>query len=168
MEIFLANRQRLDDEGYNVRNIVSVIADPALNFDCGLDPRVVGLLAGVRDVYKPEDSDEELSKIPGYFESRGKMMPTLSELAAAYRYDFPEDSVAAQMVYWTALYANVESACARQRRRAARLPLLLCRHRYYAIAEEGAGEARGVPADVVVALARPGLEGAFRHMAKFL
>ena len=96
------------------------------------------------------------------------MMPTLSELAAAYRYDFPEAWVAAQMVYWTALYANVESACARQRRRAARLPLLLCRHRYYAIAEEGAGEARGVPADVVVALARPGLEGAFRHMAKFL
>ena len=100
-------------------------------------------------------------------------MPTLSELAAAYRYDFPEAWVAAQMVYWTALYANVESACARQRRRAARLPLLLCRHRYYAVAEaetddEGAGEARGVRADVVVALARPGLEGAFRHMVTFL
>ena len=94
-------------------------------------------------------------------------MPTLSELAAAYRYDFPEDFVAAQMVYWTALYANVESACARQRRRKARLPLLLCRHRYYAVAEEGAGEARA-PADVVVALARPGLEGAFRHMVTFL
>ena len=166
MEIFLANRQRLDDEGYNVRNIVSVIADPALNPDCGLDPSVVGILAGVRDVYKPEDSDEELSKIPGYFESRGKMMPTLSELAAAYRYDFPEDVAAAHMVYWTALYANVESACARQRRRKARLPLLLCRHRYYAVAEEGAGER--APADVVVALARPGLEGAFRHMVTFL
>ena len=94
------------------------------------------------------------------------MMPTLSEIAAAYRYDFPEDSVAAQMVYWTALYANVERACARQRRRKARLPLLLCRHRYYAVAEEGAGER--APADVVVALARPGLEGAFRHMVTFL
>lgn len=100
------------------------------------------------------------------------MMPTLSELAAAYRYDFPEAWVAAQMVYWTALYANVESACARQRRRAARLPLLLCRHRYYAVAEAetddegGAGER--APADVVVALARPGLEGAFRHMVTFL
>ena len=96
------------------------------------------------------------------------MMPTLSEIAAAYRYDFPEDSVAAQMVYWTALYANVKRACARQRRRKARLPLLLCRHRYYAVAEEGAGEGRGVRADVVVALARPGLEGAFRHMVTFL
>ena len=152
------------------------------------------------------------------------MMPTLSELAAAYRYDFPEDSVAAQMVYWTALYKNVERACARQRRRAARLPLLLCRQRYYAEAEtddEGAGAVTGsgygapygsgpgsgagaatsygpgaatgygpgsgsgpgpgaatgygsgadearAPTDVVVALARPGLDGAFRHMVTFL
>ena len=81
-----------------------------------------------------------------------------------------EDVAAAHMVYWTALYANVERACARQRRRAARLPLLLCRQRYYAEAETddegGAGER--APADVVVALARPGLEGAFRHMVTFL
>jgi len=95
---------------------------PALNTDCGLGGSVVGLLAGVQDLHTPQDSDEELSKIPGYFESRGKMMPTLSDLAAAYRYDFSEDFVATQMAYWTALYANIESACARQRRRAARLP----------------------------------------------
>ena len=141
----------------------------ALRFDCGLEERV-GILAAIRDLYKPEDSDEELLKIPGHFETYDEMMPTLSELAAAYRYDFPEDVAAAHMVYWTALYANVESACARQRRRAARLPLLLCRHRYYAEAETddegGAGER--APADVVVALARPGLEGAFRHMVTFL
>ena len=96
-------------------------------------------------------------------------MPTLSELTAAYRYDFSEVFVTGQMVWWKPLYKLIERACARQRRKA-RLLLLLCRHRYYAEAETddegGAGER--APADVIVALARPGLEGAFRHMVMFL
>ena len=89
--------------------------------------------------------------------------PAYLELAAAYRYDFPEDVAAAHMVYWTALYANVERACARQRRRKARLPLLLCRRKYY---EAHAGDVDG--ADVVVKLARPGIDGVFFHMASYL
>ena len=43
------------------------------------------------------------------------------------------------------------------------LPLLLCRRKYY---ETHAGDVDG--ADVVVKLARPGIDGVFFHMASYL
>ena len=57
--------------------------------------------------------------------------PTLDELKRAYLYDCPEEMVEEQMEFWRKIWTRVARALARRRRRDARLPLLLCRRRYY-------------------------------------
>ena len=57
--------------------------------------------------------------------------PTLGEVKRAYLYDFPENMAEEEMKYWQKIWARVARALARRRRRDARLPLLLCRRRYY-------------------------------------
>ena len=57
--------------------------------------------------------------------------PTLEEVKRAYLYDFPENMAEEEMKYWQKIWARVARALARRRRRDARLPLLLCRRRYY-------------------------------------
>ena len=139
---------------------------PILSLDTLL---VLSTLVDVDDDEPERWSDDMLVAVPAMFANCS--MPTLKQITDAYAWNGANPNYyEAAIAHWTALFANVESACARQRRRNRRLPLLLCRQRYYAEAEtddEGAGEARA-PADVVVALARPGLEGAFRHMVTFL
>jgi hypothetical protein len=111
--------------------------------------------------YGPEDSDQRLLTVPKHF---GGELPTLEAIEAAYRYDLPEDRVAELVARWKALLEAIEGARARQRRVAARVPLLLCRQRYYDQLEEG--EVPG--GDVVVKVAQPGIDGVFKHVAKFL
>jgi len=89
-------------------------------------------------------------------------VPTLDEIRAAYG-DFPEDQVEENMAYWTTMWETVSRQKERVRRVRARLPLLLCRNRYYSEKRDATSP------DVVVELARPeAAEGVFRHMCKYL
>ena len=109
----------------------------------------------------PETSDEHLLKVPELF--RGEL-PTLDMIESAYRYDYDEHLVRKFTAHWKALFESVERALARKRRVAARVPLLLCRQRYYDQREDDE-----VPdKDVIVQIAQPGIEGVFRKVAKFL
>ena len=130
--------------------------------DSGLPVNALaGMIGCVMGGLGPEDPDERLLEVPKLFEGE---LPTLEAIEAAYRYDLPEDRVAELVAHWKALFEAIERARARQRRVAARVPLILCRQRYYDQLEEG--EVPG--GDVVVKVAQPGIDGVFKHVAKFL
>lgn len=122
---------------------------------------LAGMIGCVVAGLEPQDSDQRLLTVPKIF---GGDLPTLEAIEAAYRYDLPEDRVAEHVAHWKARFEAVEGARARQRRVAARVPLLLCRQRYYDQLEEG--EVPG--GDVVVKVAQPGIDGVFKHVARFL
>ena len=169
----------------------------ALPFENALPPRqYAGLVAcammagacvatadadqGLREPYGPDESvphidfameraaadwpDGELLKLPAAFgDDEPSLAALLPDVEAAYRRDLPERLVTKPLAHWAALFGSVERARERARRRAVMLPLLLCRRKYY---DAHAGDVDG--ADIVVKLARPGIDGVFFHMASYL